>query len=201
MKFSVIVAVYNQEDLIIKALESIPKRDDIEILICDDCSTDKTLELITKYKEEHPDLNIRIIRNEENKGLGYTKNKLYDNASGEYISELDSDDYYYTEEFNKVLDMIKDEDIIYQDLRVNDGRIFHISNESKVGFCSGIFRIIKKSFLGDLRCPEIRAGEDWYLNQQLLEKKPKELFTDIVGYHYNFPREGSLFDQIVKGVL
>ena len=39
---TVIIPVYNQEELVIKALESIPKRNDIEIIVIDDGSTDKT---------------------------------------------------------------------------------------------------------------------------------------------------------------
>lgn len=200
-KVSIIIAVYNQEELIIKALDSVPRREDIEVLICDDKSTDNTLNIINKYKEEHKDLNIRIIYNEENKGPGYTKNKLYDNADGDYISELDSDDYLYTKEFNKVIDAINDEDIIYQDLRVNDGSIFHITKENREGFCAGTFRIIKKEFLGDSKCLEVRAGEDYELNKKLIAKNPTEKYTNIVGYHYNFPREGSLYDLMIKGEI
>ena len=43
MKVSVIIPVYNQEELIIRCLDSIPKRDDIEIIVINDGSTDKTL--------------------------------------------------------------------------------------------------------------------------------------------------------------
>lgn len=201
MKLSIIIGVYNQEELIIRALDSIPRRNDIEVLICDDASTDNTLENIKKYQKDHKELNIRIMNNPVNKGFGVTKNILYDNALGEYISQLDSDDYLYTETFNKIIDLIDDEDIIYQDLKVNDGSIFHITNENKSGYCGGSFRIIKKSFLGKNRCPEIRAGEDWYLTQELNKLNPKEKYTNLVGYHYNFPRQGSLFDLMIKGEL
>lgn len=199
MKLSIIIGVYNQEKLIIKALDSIPRRNDIEVLICDDCSTDKTLEVINKYKEEHQDLNIKILTNEENKGFGYTKNKLYDNATGEYISQLDSDDYLYTDVFNKVIDSINGEDIVYQDLRINDGNIFHITNENKQGYCGGPFRIIKKEFMNNIRCDEVRLGEDYNFNLRLIEHNPMEKYTGLVGYHYNFPRRGSLYDLMVNG--
>ena len=44
-KLTVVVPAYNAEDFILRALESIPKREDIELIIIDDCSTDKTLEI------------------------------------------------------------------------------------------------------------------------------------------------------------
>ena len=201
MKLSIIIAVYNQEKLIIKALDSIPRRNDIEVLICNDGSTDNTLNVINEYKANHSELNIKIINNEVNKGLGSTKNILYDNATGEYISELDSDDYYYTDEFNKVIDSIDNEDIIYQDMKVNNGSVFHITKENRTGYCGGPFRIIKREFLGESRCKDVKAGEDYFLNLELISKNPVEKYTNIIGYHYNYPREGSLYDLMVKGEL
>ena len=52
-----------------------------------------------------------------------------------------------------------------------------------------------------MRCPVIRAGEDWYLNEEMQAKPHTEYYTDIVGYHYNFPREGSLCDLRNRGLL
>ena len=52
-----------------------------------------------------------------------------------------------------------------------------------------------------IREDKSRAGEDWHLTQKLIEKKPTEKFTGIVGYHYNFPREGSLYDLLIKGEI
>ena len=71
---SIIIAVYNQEELVIRALESIPVRNDIEVLVVNDASTDNTLQNVLDYKEEHPELDIKVFSNEENMGLGYSKN-------------------------------------------------------------------------------------------------------------------------------
>jgi len=201
MKVSIIVPAYNEETRILNALNSVPKRNDVEVVIVDDGSTDNTLGVANKFKEEHPDQNIRIIHLEENKGLGNAKNVGYDNAIGEYIHQLDCDDYLYTEEYNKVLDMLDGTDMVYMNLRKNDGTVFDITAESQRCLCAGTARFIKRSFLGDTRCPVVDAGEDWGLNEQLQAKPHTDKFTRIVGYHYNFPREGSLFDRLVKGQL
>ena len=198
---TIFIPVYNQEELVLRALDSTPTRDDIEILVIDDCSTDNTLKNVEKYKEEHKEKDIRIIHLEENKGLGNAKNVGYENAKGIYVNQLDSDDYLYTDEYNKVIDMLDGTDMVYMDLKKNDGDIFRLTPESQRNLCSGCARFIKKEFLGDSRCPEIRATEDWHLNEELQKKPHTDKFTGIVGYHYNFPREGSLYDQFVKGEL
>jgi len=198
---TIFIPVYNQEELVLRALDSTPTRDDIEILVIDDCSTDNTLKNVKKYKEEHKEKDIRIIHLEENKGLGNAKNVGYENAKGIYVNQLDSDDYLYTDEYNKVIDMLDGTDMVYMDLKKNDGDIFRLTPESQRNLCSGCARFIKKEFLGDSRCPEIRATEDWHLNEELQKKPHTDKFTGIVGYHYNFPREGSLYDQFVKGEL
>lgn len=200
-KLTIIVPVYNQEKLITRALDSIPKRDDIEVLIINDCSTDNTLEVVQNWIKENPYLTSRIISHEVNKGLGEAKNTGYDNARGEYINQLDSDDFLYTEEYNKVVDMLDGTDMIYVNLKKNDGSIFEITKETQRGLCAGPARFIRKEFLGNTRCPAIRAGEDWHLNESLQEKPHTDKFTGIVSYHYNFPREGSLYDLMVKGLL
>lgn len=201
MKLTIFVPVYNGEEFIWKALESIPKRKDIEILIINDCSTDQTEEIINEWKDQNKDLNIRIIKNETNLGLGAVKNIAFENAQGEYINELDCDDYLITEEYNKVIDLLDGTDIIYINLQINDGTIFRLCEESKMGFCSGCARFIRREFLAGTQCREIRATEDYFLNQDLQAKEHTDLFTDITAYHYNFPREGSLYDQFIKGQI
>lgn len=200
-KLTVFIPVYNQEELVIRALDSIPLRDDIEILIIDDCSTDKTFEKCVEWKEKHPTMHVRIIKNEKNVGLGCVKNIAYEIFDSEYIHELDSDDYLYTEEYNKIIEMLDGTDMVYCNLVTNDGTIFELNKETQKVYCSGIARFIKKEFLGDTRCPEIRATEDWYFNEALQKKHHTDKFTGINAYHYNFPRKGSLYDQFKNGEL
>lgn len=200
-KLSIIVPVYNQEELIIRALNSIPTRDDIEVIIVDDCSTDKTYENCIEWIQEHKEHDIKIYRLEENKGLGNAKNVGFNLAKGEYVNQLDSDDYLITEEYEKVIEELDGTDMVYCDIKINSGDIFHLSKETQSQYCSGCARFIKREFLGDTRCPTIRATEDWYLNDSLQKKPHTDKFTNIVAYRYNFPREGSLYDQFIKGEL
>jgi len=203
IKLSVLTPVWNQEDLVIKALDNLPRRDDMEVLVRDDGSTDNTLANLIKYKEEHPELNLTVFSNGTNKGVAWTKNRLLESAQGEYIHLHDSDDYCLTDEYNRIIDeCLRGADIVCFDLRINDGSHMSINEHSYRGYCAQIARFIRREFIGDLRFPEhIRAGDDWYFAEALVAKNPNQLFTNRVAYHYNFPREGSLFDMQKKGLI
>ena len=191
IKVSVIVPVYNQQFLVVKAIDSIPKRNDIEIIVIDDCSTDNTFEVVTDYIRSKKINNVRLFHNDRNKGVGYTVNRGYDNANGEYIVLLGSDDYFYTEEFNDILSELDGTDLVYFNLKLNNGNIWQLNNETKHGYC-GSTKFMRREFVGDTRCPELRAREDWDFYKELLKKNPTEKFTGKIVKHYNFPREGSL---------
>lgn len=202
---SIIVPVYNQEKLIKRALDSIPKRTDIEICIYNDGSTDQTKEVVFDWwwerGSECSDQIIRYSDDSVNHGLGYAKNRLYEMATGDYIHELDSDDYLYTDKYEFVMGELDGTDVVYIDMLTYEGRRFHLTPESRRGFCGGPCRFYRREFIQGIQCREIRSGEDWYFNEEVLAKNPTEKFTGCIAYHYNFPREGSLYDQMIKGEL
>ena len=197
IKVSVIIPVYNQEELVIRAIESIPKRDDIEIIVIDDGSNDNTFSVA----ERHLRKNILLVRNEKNKGVAYTVNRGYELAIGEYIVLLGSDDYFYKDKFEEIMKLLDGTDLVYFNLEINDGSIWRLTNESKVGFCGSV-KFMRKEFIGNTRCPEDRkTGEDWFFYQELLKKNPTEKFSDITVKHYNYPRENSLTNLAIRKLL
>lgn len=188
-KISVIIPVYNQEVLVLKALDSIPKNDDIEIIVINDCSTDNTLNVLYEYQQSR---DIIILNNETNRGVGYTVNRGYDIAQGEYIVLLGSDDYFITEEFNKVYPYLNGTDLVYFNLRINDLTVWRVNEVSSRGYVGSV-KFMRREFIGNTRCPDKRQAEDFDFFQELLKKNPTEFFTDLTIKHYNFPREGSLY--------
>ena len=195
MKLSVIIPCYNQEDLVIDAIHSIPMRNDIEIIVIDDGSTDnswKNLFLYQKFQNHK----LVLLRNDKNRGVAYTVNRGYDIAKGEYVVLLGSDDYFITDKFEEALDNeLTGEDLIYFDLQINNGDIWKLDEYTKE-ICVGSVKFMKRKFIGDTRCPEdVRKGEDYFFYQELKKKKPTEKFLHTVLKHYNYPRKGSLTYQ------
>lgn len=96
---SVIIPVYNAEKYICRGLDSILKQTlkNIEIILFEDCSKDNSLKIIEKYAKEYN--NIKIITSKHNVGQGKGRNEALKYASGEYITFLDSDDYYFDDEY------------------------------------------------------------------------------------------------------
>ena len=112
---------------------------------------------------------------------------------------LDSDDYLYKDAFLQSLKFLDGTDLVYFNLKINNGNVWRLNDNNKRGWC-GAVKFIRREFLGDIRYPyEMRTGEDWQFNEDLLAKNPTEVFTDVTVKHYNFPRDGSLYDQLING--
>jgi len=94
MKVSVVICTYNREQHIERALESlIPQtasKEDYEIVIVDNNSTDNTPEIIKNFEKKYPDYHIQTAV-ETNQGLSFARNKGIELAKGEIISFIDDD--------------------------------------------------------------------------------------------------------------
>ena len=87
--------VYNVEKYVYKSLESILDQDfdDFEVIVVDDCGTDRSMEIILELKDAHSKGdNVRIVKHEQNKGLAEARNTAIKNARSKYIYFVDSDD-------------------------------------------------------------------------------------------------------------
>lgn len=95
-KVSVCMITYNQEKFLSQAIESVLEQKtnfDYELVIGEDCSIDKTREIIIKYQKKYPD-RIKLLLREKN--LGMVKNFLdtFKSCQGEYIAMLEGDDFW-----------------------------------------------------------------------------------------------------------
>ena len=204
IKLSILTPVWNQEKLVVKGLDSIPRRDDIEVIVRDDGSTDNTLANLKKYKEEHPELNLRVYSNGKNLGVAATANKLLAAAKGEFFHFLMSDDMVLTDNYNSLIERLYDYDgdIIAMDLLVNNGDVWHLNEEKDVAWCAQACRFIRRSIVEGIKYPEkVKAGEDWFFHKEMMERKPKVEYSGVVAYRYNFPREGSLMNLRSRGLI
>ena len=93
---SVIIPLYNAENTILAALDSVKNQEgdfDFEILVINDGSTDKSTEKVQQFIDENPQLNIQLIH-QENKGVSSARNAGLRLAKGEFIAFLDADDVW-----------------------------------------------------------------------------------------------------------
>ena len=124
-KISITMPIYNGGKYLYYSLRSIQNQrmKDIEIILIDDCSTDNTLSIIGQYMKEDP--RIKLIKNQNNRKILYTKSIGALNAKGKYIFQFDQDDILirddvfdmiYFEAENNNLDLVQFRDIIKSDL-------------------------------------------------------------------------------------
>lgn len=94
---SVVVPNYNNEKYLKYCIESISKQvfPIKELIIVDDGSTDRSINVIREAQKEYDNIPIRLIALEENKGVSYARNVGLKEAEGEYITFLDADDCCY----------------------------------------------------------------------------------------------------------
>lgn len=100
---SIVLPVYNGAKHVSNSIESVLKQTykNWELIIVNDCSTDDTLEVITKYQEK--DERIRVFSNERNLKLPLTLNVGFSHARGTYLSWTSDDNMYMPEAIEKLV--------------------------------------------------------------------------------------------------
>jgi len=91
---SIVIPTYNQSDLLGKAIGSALNQsyNNIEIVVCDDCSSENTEQVVSEFLN---DKRVKYFKNEKNLGrVANYKNGLYDRSSGEWVVNLDGDDFF-----------------------------------------------------------------------------------------------------------
>ena len=109
VKVSVIIPVYNVEKYIKKCLDSLVNQTlkDIEIIVVNDGSPDKSQKIIDKYVKKYPDMIKSYVK--ENGGQGSARNFGFDKSKGKYICYVDSDDYIDEDMIEKLYNNIEQE--------------------------------------------------------------------------------------------
>lgn len=120
INFSIIIPNRNNVELLSRCLDSIPKRDDIQIIVVDD-NSDKHLVDFDKYPG-YDNPNVELVFSKEGKGAGYARNVGLKFAKGQWLVFCDSDDEIITDTFSKKLDeyLYSDAEIIFFDVLVID---------------------------------------------------------------------------------
>ena len=120
---SIAMATYNGEKFLSEQIDSILNQtyQDFEIIICDDCSKDRSPDILKEYQSK--DSRIKVFFNENN--LGFKKNfeKALSFCQGDYIAFCDQDDVWKKDKLQKSLDCIKDKMLISTDSLLVDSKL------------------------------------------------------------------------------
>lgn len=96
-KISVLVSIYNSEYFIERCARSLFNQTytNLDFIFVDDCSTDCSISVLERVIKEYParENTVRIIRHNINRGLAAARNTAFDNADGEFVCVVDSDDW------------------------------------------------------------------------------------------------------------
>lgn len=184
---SILIPVYNQETLIVKAINSIPKRDDLEIIVVDDASTDNTVQSVLNLNRE----DLTLIKVSKWQPTGFCRNLCMNAAKGQFIFWLDSDDVVDTNGFIKFIDFVYNHlnyDVIKISLLDNNKKLY--DGRKKWSTCTKVSKLdtIRKY---NITFPDILIAEDKKFWDKLKSHNISSIYYDKIFYKYNHPRKGS----------
>lgn len=188
-KISVIVPIYNVEKYLPACIDSILQQTykDMEIILVDDGSPDNCPQICDEYGKK--DERIRVVH-QKNKGLSGARNTGIDIAQGEYLIFVDSDDtveptmvedlYTYAEEHNCAI-VACGRNYVFEDGQIvckiteNKNRIYDFADAMQEMNTFTLFdmsawaKIYKKDIFKDIRFPEGKLSEDYYIMYKLFD--------------------------------
>lgn len=211
MRVSIIIPMYNAEDYIDFCIKSLLEQTykDLEIIMVDDGSIDRTYEICNEYKEKNR--NIKIIK-KENGGAADARNIGIANATGDYYTFVDSDDFIDKNYIERIVKIIEKEkcDIVITNLqkvqRRNIKKIYNkkikkyiFSSEQAIEavmyqkkFDSAVIgKFFNKRCFEEIKFPKGNIYEDIAIICNLFDMANKIVFTNVNGYYY-FIREESI---------
>lgn len=137
------IPVYNSEKYLKETLESALSQTfpSIEYLIMDDCSTDTSMAIVQAYQQTHPrGEHIRIVHQPRNMGIGIARNRIIDEAQGQYLYFLDADDIITPDAIS----------LLHENAIQNDAEMVYASHERIEEFDgnhnSTVFQHAKRNF-------------------------------------------------------
>lgn len=215
-EYSIIIPHYNSLELLEKCISTIPDRDDVEIIVVDDCSKLEIADISNCIGSGRS--NVTVIKTDKNGGGGKARNVGIKKATGHWLLFADCDDYF-TPELMALLDKYKnrnDVDIVYlnsqivhEDCRGSESMLFsrYIKNYKKHRFYSekvlryGMYtpwsRMVSASMVNNhnIQFEEIRTGNDAMFCLNCSKYARNIEVEESIIYNYYRPSDGSFCSQ------
>ena len=214
MKFSIVIPIYNVEKYIRECLDSIviQLKEDIEIILVDDGSTDGTETICDDFLKK--DERIRVVH-KENGGLSDARNAGIDVATGEYLVFVDGDDYLEPNAYEMMIAEMQDPEvslvaagIITEDI---NGNVNILMNETKAKLSkeeafanllgnnrtiahSSCNKLFRRQLFDQLRYKKGIIYEDMQILPKILDICEKVVLLNVPVYHY-IKRSGSITEN------
>lgn len=206
-KVSILVPVYGVEKYIERCARSIFEQtyQNLEIIFVDDCTPDHSIDIVKKVLDDYPNRQeqTRIINHKCNLGLAGSRKTAIDNATGEFVYNLDSDDYIDQDTIEILVSkqVFTNADIVSAHLIINENTVNSIYIEpvyhSKDEMMSHILsqnsnhelagRLIRRSLYIDNNLVPLvgqNQGEDWRMTPMLVYYANNIAQVDRFLYHY-----------------
>ena len=181
---SIITPTFNSEKFIIEAIQSAQKQTytNWEMIIVDDCSSDKTVSVISEIAQLDKRIQLFII--EKNSGAGVARNVALSKTAGRYIAFLDSDDLWMPTKLEKQLNFMSKNDLPFTfsfydcideegkplNRRVEAPRNLSYNQLFYCNYIGNLTAIYDVDYFGKIPISPIRKRQDWSLWLTILKK-------------------------------
>lgn len=209
-KLSIIIPIYDSSSylkILLKNLILVNYSQYYEIILVDDFSNDNSLSICNNFKEKNPKINIKIIANKKNLGVGLSRNQGIKASSAEYIFFLDSDDNVNNKNLLKFIKYLifksKSEDVFFLNFEDVDGKVKNLFSNRKfsqkkyllknleenqtINYCFQY--VYNKNFLNKkkLYFEKIRYAEDFLFITKIFSimRSYKKLNINLIKHNYN----------------
>lgn len=199
MKISIVTTAYNIEAYVEKCLESLlaQTHEDIEIIVVNDCSTDKTMDIVGKFTDER----IKVVNHSQNMGAGWARRTGIGAATGDYVITVDGDDWLAPDFIEALAKNAEetDADIVsggityvwdehYEEVKrflphISEGmQKFKDYGNKKIVFLNN--KLVRRTMYDTVPYSTRRYCEDTPVILPLLYLANKVSYVDVQGYYY-----------------
>lgn len=203
MMISIVIPVYNVEKYLRRCVDSVLSQTykDIEIILIDDGSKDKSGKICDEYEKK--DSRVRAIH-KENGGLSSARNRGIEEAQGEYIGFVDSDDYIDNDMYEVLYDELQKENAdiamcglydcyegekftsntVRERVVLNSEEAIKMVMEAKKTSVTAVNKLYRKEIFRELRYPINKLSEDAFVIVDVLMKAKTIVFISDQKYYY-----------------
>lgn len=212
-EISIIIPAYNEEKNIARCLNSVLAQtfESFEAICIDDGSTDNTTEIIKSFAEK--DERIILLKNPD-KGVSSARNFGIENAKGNYIGFVDSDDFIQPQMYEflyravtenncdfsvckyKKTSEIEEKIFEYKTEKFHPENFIKNFDETELVFSSACTKLISKKILNDICFKNFKIGEDTIFNSELYLKSSSSILINAELYTYYINPQSVSFTEL-----